>query len=63
MCENFTHGTRWGKFFHAFVGIFPEKPVGIGSAKGLLESMLPAGKLSMKPANCHLNKKTKSVNL
>ena len=42
-----------------FIGIFSEKSVGIGGAKGFLECVLTVSVLSVRPANCHLNEKTK----
>lgn len=57
-CVKISRATRDGENLSiVFIGISSEKTVGIGGARGLLESVLIASVLSVKPANCQLNEK------
>jgi len=55
-CVKISRAARNQIFAHTvFIGIFSEKPVGIGSAKEFPECVLTAGVLSVRPACCQPN--------
>ncbi len=58
-CVKISRVAHNGKFsFAVFIGIFPEKSVGIGSAKGFARTTVSM--LQVELANCHLNEKNQN---